>query len=155
MALLTVDNVADELKDDIKVTVAGIDADGMLRGKVMAKEKFLSTVKSGFGFSSAVYGWDMHDAMLPEDVKMASENGGYSDFIAVADLSSFRRLPFFLLRFLVGGKPVAACPRGMMLSLTDKLAEKGFKPLAGGKSQVPEQSSLLQYCDFRLTTLCS
>jgi hypothetical protein len=38
------------LEGDTKVKVAGIDADGVLRGKVMGKEKFLSAVKSGFGF---------------------------------------------------------------------------------------------------------
>ena len=38
------------LKDDNKVKVAGIDADGVIRGKVMAKDKFISAVRSGFGF---------------------------------------------------------------------------------------------------------
>jgi len=38
------------LQRDNKVKVAGIDADGVLRGKVMSKDKFLSAVKSGFGF---------------------------------------------------------------------------------------------------------
>ncbi|KAH8658036.1 hypothetical protein BX600DRAFT_514559 [Xylariales sp. PMI_506] len=138
MTILTAENVAEYLKDDIKVKVAGIDADGMLRGKVMAKEKFVSTVKSGFGFSSAVFGWDMHDMTYDAaEANMASANGGYSDFIAIADLSSFRRLPwednipFFLLRFLSNGVGVAACPRGIMDSLTQELAEQNIKALAG------------------------
>jgi hypothetical protein len=38
------------LQGDNKVKVAGIDADGVLRGKVMSKDKFLSAVKAGFGF---------------------------------------------------------------------------------------------------------
>ena len=65
------------LKDDIKVKVAGppsayyhrsqliidcftgVDVDGVLRGKIMSKSKFLSAVKhDGFGFCSIVFGWD-------------------------------------------------------------------------------------------------
>lgn len=140
MALLTLDNIADSLKNDIKVKVAGVDSSGILRGKVMSKDKFLSTVESGFGFSSAVFGWDMHDALYadPASSAMASENGGYSDFIAIADLSSFRRLPweenipFFLLRFSVNDKPVVACPRSMLAGITEKLAQNNVKALAGG-----------------------
>lgn len=48
--LTTVADVEKELQGDTKVKVAGIDADGVLRGKVMAKDKFLSAAKSGFGF---------------------------------------------------------------------------------------------------------
>lgn len=38
----------------------GIDVDGVLRGKIMSKEKFLGIVEGGegFGFSSVVFGWD-------------------------------------------------------------------------------------------------
>jgi glutamine synthetase len=50
MALKTLEDVEAELQNDIKVKVAGIDADGVMRGKVMAKDKFLSAAKSGFGF---------------------------------------------------------------------------------------------------------
>ena len=70
------------LKDDTKVKVAGesraghpgisggstgraladdtgVDVDGVLRGKIMAKSKFLSAVKgNGFGFCSVLFGWD-------------------------------------------------------------------------------------------------
>ena len=41
------------LADDFKIKVAGIDVDGILRGKVMQKDKFLSIAKSrsrAFGF---------------------------------------------------------------------------------------------------------
>jgi hypothetical protein len=50
MALKTLDDIEAELQNDIKVKVAGVDADGVMRGKVMAKDKFLSAAKSGFGF---------------------------------------------------------------------------------------------------------
>jgi hypothetical protein len=50
MALKTLEDVEAELQNDIKVKVAGVDADGVMRGKVMAKDKFLSAAESGFGF---------------------------------------------------------------------------------------------------------
>ena len=48
--IATVEELEAELRDDIKVKVAGIDADGVMRGKVMAKDKFMSAARSGFGF---------------------------------------------------------------------------------------------------------
>ncbi|KAF7552470.1 hypothetical protein G7Z17_g4311 [Cylindrodendrum hubeiense] len=150
----TLENIAELLKNDIKVKVAGVDADGILRGKIMAKEKFLSSVKSGFGFSSAVFGWDMHDALFTNGVGMSSEGGGYADFIAVPDLTSFRRIPwennipFFLLHFLSENKPVVACPRGMTKSIVKKLSQENFKAWAGVELefvnfQTPTEDGLL------------
>ena len=86
-------DLAGILKDDERVQVAGIDCDGQLRGKVMSKEKFLSIVNSGFGMSSAIFGWDMHD-MLFEDNKISSSEAGYADFTSMVDELSMRRLPW-------------------------------------------------------------
>jgi len=37
----------------------GVDVDGVLRGKIMSKDKFLSSAKGdGFNFCSVIYGWD-------------------------------------------------------------------------------------------------
>jgi glutamine synthetase len=54
MGLKTLEDLEAELKNDIKVKVAGVDADGVMRGKVMAKDKFLAAAKSGFGFCRLV-----------------------------------------------------------------------------------------------------
>jgi glutamine synthetase len=37
------------LKDDRYVKVAGVDTNGILRGKILSKKKFLATLKHGFG----------------------------------------------------------------------------------------------------------
>jgi glutamine synthetase len=138
--MITLETLPNLLADDIKVKVAGIDSDGVLRGKVMSKEKFLGIMKSGFGFSSAVFGWDMHDMLWTTDARVAPPESGYADFLAVPDLNSFRRLPweenipFFLVRFLNGGKPVSADGRSMLKSICDRLAENGYQALAGGRS---------------------
>ncbi|CAL5866694.1 uncharacterized protein PFLUO_LOCUS904 [Penicillium psychrofluorescens] len=135
--MITLETLPNLLADDIKIKVAGIDSDGVLRGKVMSKEKFLGIMKSGFGFSSAVFGWDMHDMLWTTDARVAPPESGYADFLAVPDLNSFRRLPweenipFFLVRFLNGGKPVSADGRSMLKSICDRLAENECQALAG------------------------
>jgi len=50
VGLTSIEDLEATLADDSKVKVAGIDADGVMRGKVMAKDKFMSAAKSGFGF---------------------------------------------------------------------------------------------------------
>lgn len=78
MGITTLEELEAELHGDTKVKVAGIDADGVLRGKIMAKNKFMSAAKSGFGFCrsanrrpctnlcSVIFGWDIHDK-VPSD----------------------------------------------------------------------------------------
>ena len=46
-----------------KVKVAVTDIDGVLRGKYLHKDKFLSAVDGGFGFCNVVFGWDMTDSV--------------------------------------------------------------------------------------------
>lgn len=137
--VVTKENVKDVLAHDLKVRVAGVDCDGILRGKIMAKDKFLASVESGFAMSSAIFGWDMHDAMYTTETSITSAQDGYSDFIAVPDLASYRRLPleedtpFFLIDFVARGEPVPACGRSLLRSLVAKLDQDlGCKALAGG-----------------------
>jgi len=58
----TVETILELLKDDNKVKLAGLDVDGILRGKMISIDKFKSVITgNGFGFCSVVFGWDMHD----------------------------------------------------------------------------------------------
>jgi glutamine synthetase len=73
------DELTLELRDDNRVKVAGVDLDGILRGKIMAKSKFLSVLESGFGFCSVVFGWDMHDKTYEEELSVSNAaNGSYT-----------------------------------------------------------------------------
>lgn len=134
-----IDRAKKLLANDVKVKVAGIDCDGILRGKVMHKDKFLSSLQSGFGMSSVTFGWDMHDVLFDEETSLIANGVSYEDLTALIDLESFRRLPFeddlafFLLHFSVAGKPVSVDGRSMAKSLTEKLASNNFKALAGGR----------------------
>ena len=138
---VTVEQLPELLKDDIAVKVAGIDVDGMLRGKLMAKKKFLSIAKEGFGFCSVVFGWDMHDRTYMRELGVSNKENGYRDLIAIPDLSSFRRIPweddvpFFLVSFYDPDTKdsLSACPRSLLKRAVDKLKENGYGAMAGGE----------------------
>lgn len=129
------------LENDTKVKVAGVDIDGMLRGKLMSKKKFLGIAKDGFGFCSVIFGWDMHDHTYFKELKISNAENGYRDIIAVPDLSSFRRIPweddvpFFLVSFMDPdtGASVSACPRGLLKTAVDRLEKQGMGAMAGGE----------------------
>ena len=69
--------VADVLKSPTPgVKVAVSDIDGILRGKVLHKDKFVSAVEGGFGFCDVVYGWDMHDQCYDNTTVTGWHKGG-------------------------------------------------------------------------------
>ncbi|KAG8528748.1 uncharacterized protein KY384_006435 [Bacidia gigantensis] len=129
------------LENDTKVKVAGFDIDGILRGKLMAKQKFLSIAEDGFGFCSVIFGWDMHDQTYFRELKISNAENGYRDIIAVPDLNSFRRIPweadvpFFLVSFMDPdhGGPLSACPRGLLKSVTNRVQSKSWRAMAGAE----------------------
>ncbi|KAH8908251.1 putative glutamine synthetase [Coniochaeta sp. PMI_546] len=138
---VTIERLPQLLADDPAVKVAGIDVDGILRGKLMSKQKFLSIAKDGFGFCSVIFGWDMHDQTYAQELKVSNKENGYRDLIAVPDLASYRRIPwennvpFFLVSFFDPDtkKPVSACPRGLLQVQLDKVHEAGYGAMAGAE----------------------
>ncbi len=64
------------LADDTKVKLGAVDVDGILRGKLVSKSKFLSVATDGFGFCSVVFGWDMHDMTYFEALKISNKENG-------------------------------------------------------------------------------
>ncbi|KAI9838906.1 MAG: hypothetical protein M1819_004114 [Sarea resinae] len=138
---ITADALPELLLNDTKVKVGGVDIDGVLRGKLMSKKKFLSVAKDGFGFCSVIFGWDMHDQTYFKELKISNKENGYHDIIAVPDLSSYRRIPwednvpFFLLSFFDPDTkaPLSACPRGLLKTASDKFSKMGLGAMAGAE----------------------
>ncbi|KAI6248960.1 Type-1 glutamine synthetase 2 [Erysiphe necator] len=136
---ITFETLPQLLENDTKVKVAGIDVDGILRGKLISKEKFLSVAENGFGFCSVIFGWDMHDQVYSSVSKISVNDDGISDILVYPDLKSFRRIPwennvpFFIVSFFdpVQKIPFYACPRGLLKVAAKKLNTNGFKALAG------------------------
>jgi glutamine synthetase len=137
---VTLDNLSNVLAHDTAVKVAGVDIDGVLRGKLMVKSKFISIAEEGFGFCSVVFGWDMHDKTYFKELKISNKENGYRDLIAVPDLKSFRRIPWennvpiFLVKFLDPDtlEPISCCPRSLLATAVKKIEKEGYKAMAGG-----------------------
>ncbi|KAI9809088.1 MAG: hypothetical protein M1825_002377 [Sarcosagium campestre] len=137
----TVESLTKILENDTKVKLAGVDVDGILRGKLVSKKKFLSIAETGFGFCSVIFGWDMHDQTYIKELKVSNAANGYHDIIAVPDLDSFRRIPwednvpFFLVSFFDpdSREPICACPRGLLKTALSKIQASGKGALAGAE----------------------
>ncbi len=118
-----------------KVRVAVTDIDGVLRGKLMHREKFLSALDGGFGFCDVVFGWDVND-QLYDDSKVTGWHTGYPDAKARLDLNTFRLipweddLPFVLADFFLGDDhSFPACPRSLLKSIIQKAEGQGLSPV--------------------------
>ncbi|MFY0625502.1 MAG: glutamine synthetase [Reichenbachiella sp.] len=118
-----------------KVKVAVTDIDGILRGKLMHRDKFLSAIESEFGFCDVVFGWDMADELY-DNSKVTGWHTGYGDASARIDLDTFRQVPwegdiaFFLADFSSAKKDdFPVCPRSLLKKIIKKTEASGFFPM--------------------------
>lgn len=109
--------------------IAVFDIDGIMRGKYVDRDKFLSVCKGGFGFCDVVLGWDSADALY-DNGKVSGWHTGYRDAPVQLDLSTLRILPFEEDTIVVFGNFVgdyaAACPRTLLQRQLDRAAGLGF-----------------------------
>lgn len=118
--------------DHLKVGV--FDLDGILRGKYISREKFLSALEGGFGFCDVVLGWDSRD-QLYDNVTITGWHTGYPDAPIRLLPASCREIPweegtlFFLGEFAPPAE--AVCPRGLLRRVLERAAEAGFSCRAG------------------------
>lgn len=118
-----------------KVRVAVTDIDGVLRGKLMHRDKFLSALESGFGFCDVVFGWDSSDELY-EQSKVTGWHTGYPDASARLDLDTFRLVPweddapFVLGDFSqLEGNSLPVCPRSLLQSVIGSAESMGLNPI--------------------------
>src|SRR5688572_14939047 len=117
-----------------KVKIAFTDIDGVLRGKYISSEKFLSVVKNGSAFCDVIFGWDASDVAY-DNVQYTGWHTGYPDAPARIDLSTFRKIPwesdvpFFLGDIIdADGKPAYGCPRQLVRKVVNDSLSAGFVP---------------------------
>lgn len=136
---MTPEQIVSEVKQSpaAKVKVAVADLDGVLRGKTIHRDKFLSAVEKGFGFCNVIFGWDCNDAAY-DNVQYTGWHTGYPDAQAHIDLSTFRKvpwdndLPLFIADFVdAQGGPLAVCPRSGLKKAIGKAEAMGLSPLFG------------------------
>src|SRR5262245_65862427 len=75
------------------VKVGAFDIDGILRGKYISREKFLSALDGGFGFCDVVLGWDCKD-QLYDNVRFTGWHTAYPDATVRILPESCRALPW-------------------------------------------------------------
>ncbi len=116
------------------VKVGVFDIDGVLRGKYMSREKFLSSLEKGFGFCDVIAGWDSYD-QLYDNVTITGWHTGYPDAAVRLLPDSCREIAwedgtlFFLGEF--AGAHEAVCPRATLRRVLQKADDMGYAVNAG------------------------
>jgi glutamine synthetase len=117
-----------------KVKIAITDIDGVLRGKYISVEKFLSVVDADTSFCDVIFGWDSADAAY-DNVSYTGWHTGYPDAPSRLDLSTFRKipwendLPFFLGELIQKNQEPMVCPRQLLRKVLADAVSAGFLPL--------------------------
>ena len=117
--------------DHIKVGV--FDNDGVMRGKYMGRDKFLSALDKGFGFCDVVLGWDSND-QLYDNVKYTGWHTAYPDAPVRLLPDTCRPVPFegdmvmFLGEFAEQAE--AVCPRAALRRVLAKADSMGYSAIA-------------------------
>lgn len=96
-------------------------------------------------------GWDIHDAVYPNELLISNRANGYKDLAAVIDLSTFRRIPwendvpFFLVSFLDPDtrEPICADPRGVLKTVADRAQQAGYQCYTGCEYEVGDPSIVM------------
>ncbi len=116
------------------VKVGVFDIDGIMRGKYMGKDKFLSALDKGFGFCDVVLGWDSYD-QLYDNVQITGWHTGYPDADvrilpeSCRDIAWEDNTLFFLGEF--AGKYEDVCPRGILRRVLERADKMGYTVNAG------------------------
>ena len=117
-----------------KVKIAYSDIDGILRGKYVSTEKFLSCIENETSFCDVIFGWDASDTVY-ENIKYTGWHTGYPDAPARIDINTFRKIPWesdipFFLGEIIDekGNPSYACPRQLLKKVMNDCSKMGYVP---------------------------
>jgi glutamine synthetase len=115
-----------------KIKIAYVDIDGILRGKYISHDKFLSAYNQGTSFCDVIFGWDSGDVAY-DNAAYTGWHSGYPDTPARIDLSTFRKIPWendvpFFLGEIIDkqGAPPHVCPRQLVKKIADEASSMGF-----------------------------
>lgn len=119
--------VTDHGIEHVKVGV--FDGDGVMRGKYLSRDKFLSALEKGLGICDVVLGWDSGD-QLCDNVKFTGWHSAFPDAPLRLLPETRREIPFeprtalFLAEF--AGRAEAICPRGTLRRVLERAAGMGY-----------------------------
>ena len=128
------DHVTRGAHSHIKVGV--FDIDGVLRGKYMSREKFLSALTDGLAFCDVVLGWDSDDSLY-DNAAYTGWHTAYPDAALRLAPETVRLMPH------EGGVPLvlgeftgaaeAICPRGLLRRVLARADSLGYGVKAGAE----------------------
>src|SRR5208283_2496307 len=113
--------------EHIKIGV--FDTDGILRGKYLSRDKFLSGIEKNLGFCDVILGWDSND-QLYDNTTFTGWHTAYTDATVRILPATGRDIPFepktalYLAEF--AGRAEAVCPRGTLRRVLDRAAGMGY-----------------------------
>jgi len=149
-----------------KVKIAITDIDGILRGKYISTEKFISIAEEGTGFCDVIFGWDANDAAY-DNTQFTGWHTGYPDSNARVDLYTFRKipwendLPFFLCELVnKSEEPFHVCPRQLLKKVLNDAKQEGFTPFFSQEfewynfSETPQTANEKQFKNLTPLTPC-
>lgn len=133
---MTNQEIIDHLRESdlTKIKFAVADIDGVLRGKIVHREKFFQGLDSGFGFCDVIFGWDANDEAY-DNAQVTGWHTGYPDAQLRLDISTYRtipwedNIPFFLGDFAHDATLAAVCPRTLLKNIQTQCLEMGFLPM--------------------------
>lgn len=114
-----------------KIKFAVTDIDGILRGKIISRKKFLKGLQDGFGFCNVIFGWDSNDAVYNNSI-ISGWHTGYPDVMATIDPGTYRTIPweddipFFIADFSKSPQLANACPRSLLKQVQQQCSSLGY-----------------------------
>lgn len=133
---MTYNEIIDYVKNHSsgKVKIAFTDMDGVLRGKYISVDKFMTAVESHTNFCDVIFGWDMSDVCY-DNSRFTGWHTGYPDSPAKIDMNTFRKIPWendvpFFLGELINsdGGPCNVCPRQLLRKVINDASLDGYTP---------------------------
>jgi glutamine synthetase len=109
--------------EHVKIGVS--DTDGILRGKYLSRDKFLSALDKNLGFCDVILGWDSSD-QLYDNTSFTGWHTAYPDATVRVLPETRRDIPFepktvlFLGEF--AGRAESVCPRGTLRRVLERAA---------------------------------
>ena len=121
-------------RDMRQVKVGVVDMDGVMAGKYMSRDKFFSSLDSGFGFCDVLFGWDVNNSLY-DNTTLTGWKNGYADAMVRILPETTRELPLENNMLWVQGELMGRlegiCPRGVLRRVLKRAEDMGLFAVAG------------------------
>ncbi len=115
--------------------VGVFDIDGVMRGKLLNRDKLKSALEGGFGFCDVIFGWDSED-QLYDNTQFTGWHTAYPDATARLLPETLREVPFerdgqgLVVLGEMTGKAEQVCPRSTLRRVLKRADDMGYEVTA-------------------------